>query len=470
MVAYNRIFHKNGQMYGLMNIWLKVKSYFTKGSERDLVIKKNIVQSGVFKVGSIVLSLLMVPLTINYVSAEQYGIWLTVSSIVAWIAYFNLGLGHGLRNKFAEAKANENYQLASKYISTTYALFALIFSALFLVFIFANHYIDWCSFLKIDIVENLILKRLMIIMVGFFCLNMFLNVMNSLLLGDQKTAFASGIAVAGQVLSLIFIFVLSKTVKSSLIYLVFVFSGASSLVLLMVSIYVYSSKSKYRLYRPSLSNVDFKLTKELLNLGGKFFLIQISLLLIFQSVNIILSRNCGQMAVTQYNIVYKYFQMIYMANMIVLTPFWSAFTEAYAKNDFIWMQSTFKKLKKITLFYIPVFLLMLLFSPWFFKVWIGDSVTIPFTLSLFVGLYIIAMANAGLYMFILNGIGKVKIQLIVYTAFALLSIPIMNILSKHIGIYGILIFLSLVYITQALIGRIQIKKILSQKATGIWNR
>ena len=78
---------------------------FVNGSERSVIIKKNIVQSSGFKVASIIISLLVVPITIDYVNAEQYGIWLTLSSIVHWISYFDLGLGHGLRNKFAEAKA-----------------------------------------------------------------------------------------------------------------------------------------------------------------------------------------------------------------------------------------------------------------------------------------------------------------------------------------------------------------------------
>jgi hypothetical protein len=31
----------------------------------------------------------------------RYEIWLTLSSIVGWFSFFDVGLGHGLRNKFA---------------------------------------------------------------------------------------------------------------------------------------------------------------------------------------------------------------------------------------------------------------------------------------------------------------------------------------------------------------------------------
>lgn len=66
--------------------------------------------------GSIVISLMVVPVTINYINAEQYGIWLTLSSIIAWLSYFNFGMASGFRNRFAEAVAKEDYTLARKYV------------------------------------------------------------------------------------------------------------------------------------------------------------------------------------------------------------------------------------------------------------------------------------------------------------------------------------------------------------------
>lgn len=65
----------------------------------------SIVVSMLTKGISILVSFLIVPMTINYVSSTQYGVWLTISSVLAWITYFNLGLGNGFRNKYAEAKA-----------------------------------------------------------------------------------------------------------------------------------------------------------------------------------------------------------------------------------------------------------------------------------------------------------------------------------------------------------------------------
>ena len=59
------------------------------------------------------------------------------------------------------------------------------------------------------------------------------------------------------------------------------------------------------------------------------------MLFIFQVINIIISRNLGPIAVTQYNVAYKYYNVLNMASVIILTPFWSAFTDAYVKGILI---------------------------------------------------------------------------------------------------------------------------------------
>ena len=165
------------------------------GDERTRTIKVNVFQSFIYKGLSIALSLLIVPMTIGFVNAEQYGIWLTISSIVGWIGYFDLGLGHGLRNKYTEAKAKADKKLMSELVSTAYVLIAMIFIVVFAVFAIANHFINWNSFLGVSQVDNSHLQRIMLIMVGFFCVNMILGVLRSLLLGDQRTSMASLLGV-----------------------------------------------------------------------------------------------------------------------------------------------------------------------------------------------------------------------------------------------------------------------------------
>ena len=116
----------------------KVNTYFTKGNERSVMVKRNIAVSLVMKCISILISLQVVPLTIGYVNSTKYGIWLTLSSIIAWLSYFDLGFAHGFRNRFAEARAKNNMKLAREYVSTTYAVLSFLFSVILLIALIIN--------------------------------------------------------------------------------------------------------------------------------------------------------------------------------------------------------------------------------------------------------------------------------------------------------------------------------------------
>src|SRR5690606_30861030 len=100
--------------------------FITKGHERSVRAKKNILSSLLIKGASIAISFITLPITLNYVDSSTYGVWLTMSSIVGWIVFFDIGLTQGLRNRFAEAKAIGDEKLARIYVSTTYAILGII--------------------------------------------------------------------------------------------------------------------------------------------------------------------------------------------------------------------------------------------------------------------------------------------------------------------------------------------------------
>ena len=99
---------------------MRIKDKFLAKDSRGRKVQKNILGLVVLQGISVLTSFLLVPLTIDYVSASEYGIWLTISSIIGWFALVDIGLGSGLRNKLAEALAKNDILLAKKYVSTTY--------------------------------------------------------------------------------------------------------------------------------------------------------------------------------------------------------------------------------------------------------------------------------------------------------------------------------------------------------------
>lgn len=103
-----------------MSIFLKLKETILnlfKGSQRGANIKKNIAGSLLIKGFSILIQLILVPLTLGYLNTDLYGIWLTVSSILLWLGFFDIGFTLGLRNKLSEALANGDILRGRKLVS-----------------------------------------------------------------------------------------------------------------------------------------------------------------------------------------------------------------------------------------------------------------------------------------------------------------------------------------------------------------
>ncbi len=445
----------------------RYKDKLLQSSERSKEAIKGVVLSIIAKMISVLSSLLIVPLTIYYVNPTQYGIWLTLSSVIGWVTFFDLGLGNGCRNKFAEAKAKGDTELARSYLSTTYFAVSIVVMIVFLIILIVNSFINWASVLHINANNADELGKVFIIIAAFFCMNMIASLVCTMLTADQKAGSASLIQGAGQFLSLIAIWLLTRISQGSLTNLALYFAGVPCLLTIVVSFFVYSSK-KYKTIAPDISHVKPFLIRDILGIGVQFFIIYICLILVFQIVNIVISREIGPVAVTEYNIAYKYFYVTFMLMTLIVVPFWSAFTDAYQKKDFIWMKKVIRVLEGLWVLSVLAIFLMLVLSRWVYRIWIGNEVQVSEDLSIVVALYMVVNNLGAIYMNLINGIGTIRLQLIIYVVFALVSWPLMVYLSHIFGLKGIILVPVLALLFQAFFGKIQITKITNQTAKGIW--
>lgn len=445
-----------------------VGSVLNKGHQRTVKARKNILASFVIRGCNIAISLVLVPLTIHYVNADQYGIWLTLSSIIAWLSFFDVGFGNGLKNKFAEAIALGDYKLARIYLSTTYAILAIIMAGVLILFNVINPFLNWAVILNAPRSMASELNILALLVFSFFCIQFVLQLITTIITANQQPAKASFFNLLGSIISLSVIYILTRTTSGNLIYLGLALGLAPIIVLTASSIWFYSRD--YRRYAPSLKFVHFSYARNLMSLGVKFFFIQIAAIILYETSNLIIAQLFGPANVTSYNVAYKYFGVIPMVMGIIMTPFWSAFTEAWVKKDLDWIHSTVSKLRKIWLALTVVSVLMLLLAGWVYHLWVGDEVVISFAVSASIAAYVVINGWNSIYSQFLNGVGKVKLQLYLAIGGSLVNIPLAIFLGKTLGIYGVVLSTTIISIASAIITPLQYKKIISNQAKGIWNK
>ncbi|VAW12787.1 O-antigen flippase Wzx [hydrothermal vent metagenome] len=448
-----------------------IKNSINGGHERSARAKKNILSSFLVKIVSIIISLVVVPLTLNYVNPSRYGIWLTLSSIVAWFSFFDIGITHGLRNKFAEARAKGDDLSAQIFVSTTYGILAIVFIAIWAIFMLVNPFLDWASLLNLAPEYGSDVSKLALIVFTYFCMQFVLRTIATIVSADQEPAQAALIDVIGQLVSLIIIVILVKTTEGSLVKLGIALCASPLLALIGANIFFF--RGKYKAFRPALSKVKFSYAKSLFNLGAVFFIIQIAGLVQFESANIIISRNFGSADVTNYNIVFKYFGILNMGFMIFLTPFWSAATEAYVKNDINWIKGSIKKYNILNIFFVVAGCVMLYFSDTVYDLWLGkDTVEIDFWLSVWGLIFFMVSIFGSKYVSFLNGISALRLQFwasiispILYIALTLLFIKYFK-----MGVYALFVASVIANFNAFILAPIQYHMIINKKKKGIWIR
>lgn len=437
------------------------------GKSRSAKAKKNIIISGLFKAGDTFIYLALVPLTLGYLNPYEYGIWLALNSILCWINSFDIGLGNGLRNKLSEAIAKNNIEEARKYVSTTLFILIVLGIILFSIGTTIINLINWYELLNVE--EQVIgsLTHIVTISYFFFCINFILKFIGNVFQALQIPSAMYVMNFLGHLLSLIIIYILKNIVPGNLLYVAIVYSAAPPFIYALAYPFTF-----YRLFSylaPSIKYYDKSCVKELFNLSMIFFILQIASLMLFSMSNLIISNLFGPTEVTSYNIVQRYFGVIPMLTNILIAPMWSATTDAYTRGDLQWIRNINRKINLMLLGVIIILIIMVIASPIVYRFWIGDKIDIPLTLSILMAIYNFIIMWSQSYSYILNGMGKLKLQAINTILVAILFYPLVRFLGAHFYVSGILIGMCILNISGVVLNAIQIKLVLTSKATGIWN-
>ncbi len=447
-------------------------NFFTKGNQRSLKAKKNIIGALLIKGISIAIGLVLVPLTIHYINPSQYGIWLTLSSMIAWISFFDIGFTHGLRNKFAEAKAKGDKQVMKVYISTTYYYISIIFIVLWLILMFVNQFISWHSLLSLPPAMEKEVSELAMLIFTYFCLQFIFRVINTILTADQQPAKASLVDMLGQLFALLIIFALTKLTNGSLLYLGLAVGIAPTLILLAANIYFF--KTKFKDYKPSLRYVKKEYAKDIMQLGLKFFVLQVSAIIQFETSLFLIAHYFGTEEVTNYNIAFKYFSVLQMGFTILLSPLWSGVTDAYNSGETAWIKNAVKKYLYILIPFIVTGLIMLVFSDKVYELWIGKNVVhVDFNISLLCMIFFSTTMFATIFVSVINGIGALRIQFFtaIIGSICFFCISLLFIKYFHLGVQSIVLSSIITNVFGYIIAPIQYYNIFYKKSqASIWYR
>lgn len=378
----------------------------------------------------------VISITLDLLSTKIYGVWITLYTTISWLSFFDLGLGNGMRNLFAVNRAIGNQEKNKQLVSTSYIIVLGIALILLIVGLPFVYYADIARFFNISDIAIPDLRCVLSLLVVVTSLQLITKLINSIFLADQKPALSSLIDCSGVVCSLLLLFILKDRLVGSLFNLALIITLPTFIISFIVTLFAFNKN--YRKLKPSLKCFNLKISNKLINLGLRFFLIQLSALIILQGSNIIILKFIGAEEVSVFSLVYKYFNVIVTIFTLVLTPYWSFFTDSYAKNNYNQLKQGFKQLLISWLAISMVGVVMWIALPFSFKIWLNQELDIPAYLPVSLLLFSVFSNLGSVFIYFLNGTSSyLNFQLAIVLAFAALLYPLSAYLLPTYGVLGV---------------------------------
>lgn len=296
--------------------------------------------SGMAKAITALTTLISVPLTVKYLGAERYGLWMTISSVIAMLSFADLGLGNGLVNAIAEAHGRDDRAAASRYVSSSFFMLlgaaALILAAFALVYRFTA----WPQ--VFNVTSDAATREAGPALAAFvvcFAASIPLGVVQRVQLGYQE-GFASSIWQSVGSLGGLVGVVLAVYHHAGLPCLVLAMSGAPVLATAVNCMVQFLWRRPWLC--PRWNQIDLGAGRKIASPGMLFLILQLLAMIGSASDNLIIAQMFGASAVAGYAVVQKLFSVALLSQFFV-APLWPAFGEALARGDYSWAARTLRR-------------------------------------------------------------------------------------------------------------------------------
>ncbi|VVS90861.1 hypothetical protein DBB_4290 [Desulfoluna spongiiphila] len=378
---------------------------------------KNIFGTFFIRCVLICLTFFSVPLLLKLFSQEQYGVWVTLTSLLSWITLFNFGIGYSLQNSVSRSISQNNFNSAKQEFLGYLKLLSIIsigllialIPTIYIVTIFRNHY-------KI----TLILFTTMIII---FPMSLGINVLQGL----RKNALQSFLSAFNNTLFFIFL--------SSIVYFELQIS-LENLSFLFVSCafisYALILRVSFRFLKIEHTDIiNAKIPWNSCRVGLKFFSLQMSSLILYGLGNYLVYSFIGSSETARFDILNRIFTTGIGFFGLLVSNFWPEIVYNLSEKNF----GEIKKLYIYLLVNSVVFTICAFtiaqFSDIIVSFWTGNRISIsPHEASYFALLVSIqSFAYSGAV--ILNAYEHINSQIVLSLTSAMFLVPLSILFIRH---------------------------------------
>jgi O-antigen/teichoic acid export membrane protein len=387
-----------------------------RSRQRNRRIVLTALASSAAKFITIATAFITVPLTLNYLGAERYGLWMTISSVIAMMVFADLGVGNGLMNAVAEAYGRDDGKAIRTHLANAIVVLAIIAAVILVLFFTVYSFVPWGSFFNVtSLLAAGEAGPALAVFIVCFALGIPLGMVQYVQMGLQEGFVSSLWQGAGSIAGLI-LTIAAIRFECGLPWLVLALAGAPLIVLVLNGVTFFFLRRRDLM--PRLSSVSLPGMKRILYGGSLFFSLQLTVSIAYFSDNLFIANLIHVEAVAQYAVVSRLFEGVVMMIGIMFAPLWPAYGEARARGDRSWIRNALIRSMTATLAGASAAAALLVtFHEPIFAFWVGPKHAFPFNLVFFYAIWMLLKGLGTTYSMFLNGMNILKFQLLLSVLF-----------------------------------------------------
>jgi O-antigen/teichoic acid export membrane protein len=382
--------------------------------------------------------------TAPVLGAERFGILATFSSLVAMLAFLDMGIGNALVNRVAYATAKQDDRQLSVVIMAGIGWLAVIGIAATILLAAAGAWIPWVSLFRLSSsAMGSETRSAAIIFSVLFGLSIISSGTLKILIGQQRSHEAQLITTISVLLACpVMWWTVQRAPRVGALLLAGV--GTQSLVTLILVV------SLLRLRH----TLDFGSTfsgmrherKALLTTGFLFLVLQVGTMIGWGADSFLLAGIVGASEVAAFAVAQRLFLFASQPGSILNGPLWAAYADAHARGDQRFIKKTLLRSFMLTTAVVTgLSAVLLIFGPRIIAFWTEAAITVPWVLLLAFAAWT-PLESAGIALSVyLNGVGIVREQVIVVICFCIVAVPAKIFAAMHAGAFGLVAATAIVY-------------------------
>mgnify|MGYP000363355911 CR=1 FL=1 len=341
-------------------------------------IRRTIV-ANLFGVGVNLLNqIVLVPFYLVCWGKSLYADWIVISAFTVFFSMSDIGLNNVIQNRFSMRYAENDLSECNKLLTVNISIVSIIFILSLIFCLFYTYSFDIVKQMGIHVLNRGEASFVLVMLIMNIFAGMYSGIESAIFKATRHTDKAVYFDQFARLIyvGIIFICLLTKIHITTMVVLICI----PNIILIYLK---HWNGRKYFQYKFKLSDVDFKLVKQLIIPSVGFLSFPLGNAIILQGYTLLVNKFFGVESVVLFNTTRTMCNFAKTLLSTVQQSVWPEYSIAYGKKDFSRMRSLHRKTLIISILGMVIIAVgLLIFGPYIYTIWTHGQVEFEYKLMI----------------------------------------------------------------------------------------